>query len=341
MTYLDVKVRWVDLEMLPKLKSHYDLEQWTHITLFIRNQKVEIQPEQLDFSDDMFEHDIINNAFSIISQIIKPILKFEDFMHDFDISNRTVSEPSNSHLDYMLYVGKDNKNFRVFKRLAENNLDFKKKYYCLDWTVGDKILRRFNMVKYSGRDYVLYIRHHSRLKGINELFEDQAIEYSKLKFNYFELRKFYRMNKFDKYTQNNDEEISVLIDNLFFHGGAAVVYSYDSEDPHKYVEERHDEIEKKLKSIVFNETPNKKEKLFRLGFENDYKNLEGVEIFRKAVYHLPRSVNYLMVDVHNKMGNSLVQLYMNNNTLLRAGMVSIVYVGNAIRIFNNWQYITT
>jgi hypothetical protein len=296
--------------------------------LFIRNQKVEIQPKDFDLNDDLLEHKTINNAFTAISQMIKPILKFEDFMHDFDISNRTISDSSNFKLDYVIYVGGNNRNLKVFKRLAENNLDFQKFYSCLDWTIGDKLLKRFNMVKYSERDYILYVRHHSRLKGINELFEDQVVDYSKPKFNYFELRKFYRMNKFDKYAQNNDQEISVIVDNLFFHGGAAVVYAYDSEDPHKYVEERQDEIEKKLKSVVFNESPNKKERLFRLGFENDYKNLEGVEIFRKAAYHLPRSVNYLMVDVHNKMGNALVQLYLNNNTLLRAGMVSVVYVGN-------------
>lgn len=327
MRYVGLKLRYVDLEALPKLKGHYDLEKWTHIALFIRNQKVNIEPEHMEVGEDLYEYQTMQNAIVRISEIIKPILSLKDFLHRFDVNSKIIGNYRNSELDYVIYFGRENKNFRIYRRLAENNVDFRKFYYCFDSQIGNQIFRNYKKVKYSDMDYVVYIRHGSRLKGINNLFEDEFTEYSKGSFNYFEIRRFFKSNKYDKYIHNDGEEIVELVDNIFLHGGAVMVYAYDTEDPHRYAMDRQSEVEKKIKLMELPDSPERKAKLYKLGFENDYKNLERMEIFRRSVYHLPRSIRYMSLDIHNKMGNPLYQLYMNNGVMMMPGMLSIFYTG--------------
>ena len=228
----------------------------------------------------------------------------------------------------VLYLGGQNNNFQVFKRLAENNISFKNFYFCFDWKINDELLRLFKLKKYSGRDYVIYIRHNSRLLGINELFEEKYVTFSKENYNYFELKNFFRNNYLDKYIENNDEETAELVNNLYFYGDVALIFAYDGDDEHKYVENKTKKFNLKETHIPGNS--NRENRLLALGFENQPHLLSDILEFRKAVVKLPRNIRYLSVDIHNKLGNPLTQLFLQNGHMLHHGSVAMVHVGRIL-----------
>ena len=118
----------------------------------------------------------------------------------------------------------------------------------------------------------------------------------------------------------DETETNELINNIFFHGGAALVYAYEGSV-------QNETSNDKLKSKILPDEPHKKEKLYQLGFENDLRNLEGIQLFRKSIYPLPRSIRYLVVDIKNNMGSSINQLYMHNSVMMVPGMVTLFYTG--------------
>jgi hypothetical protein len=175
------------------------------------------------------------------------------------------------------------------------------------------------------------------LLGINELFEDKAVSFSKLKHNYFELRNFYRRNYYDKYIENNDKEAGEMVNNLYFHGGVVMIFAFDLNDEHKYVEGRVDPVHLKEKHIP--RGPNLKDKLLVLGHETNYHVVNEIINFRKAVYELPRDLRYIAVDIHNKLGNPLVQMLLQNGHMLQHGSAAIMYVGKTSYLRNNPKFI--
>ena len=323
MKFLGVHLRLVDLNKLRELKTHYDLEHNSQLFLFIRNQKLE--PSGLDLFSEDFKTQIISWVVASVNGIAKRILDREHFLQTYDVISRIKGDFRESKNDLAIYLGEQNDNFRVFKRLAESNISFEGFHYCFDWKIGDQLMRVFGLTKYADRDYVIYIRHGSRLLGINELFEDKFASYSKQRYDYFELRSFFRGNLYDKYVENDDKEAGELVNNLYFQGGAAVVFAYDLEDEHKYVEGRIDKVH--LKEHHIPRESDLEQKLLKLGHQNNPRTLDDIVEFRLAVRQLPRNVRYIAMDIHNKLGNPLIQMLLQNGHMMNHGAVAVIHVG--------------
>ena len=321
LNFLDVNVRLVNLEELAELKSHYDLESSSQVFLFIRNQKLE--SPTFNFFSSALESEIMDWVTDSVNGLAKKIVREEDFLQILEVESRISGRFDDRSHDFLIYLGDQNKNFQVFKRLAESNVTFKGFYFCFDWKIGNKILRKFKLTKNSDRDYLVYLRHPSRLLGINQLFEERAAIFNRETFDYFDVRTFFRSNFYDKYVENDDQETGELVNNLYFHGGVAVVFAFDWDDEHKYLEGGKPFLHLKERHMI---NANHEEVLLRLGHEDQPRVLDDVIEFRKAVKHLPRNVRYLAVDVHNKLGNPLVQLFLRNGTMLQHGSVAIVHV---------------
>lgn len=223
--YLNTLVRLVDLGKIDNLQKHYDFEDPSQIQLYTRNRF--IRHPVPNFASSTIIEDLIQWAADNISAIDKAIVKYDDFIARFNVISRIRGAYDDTSNDFVIYLGSHNGNYKIFRRLAENNIKFKLFYHCFDWAIGDRLMRRWEQVKLSGRDYVLYVRHDARLKGINELFEQKTSSYQPEEFDYFDLRQFFRNHFYDKYVENDAKELGDVVNNLYWQGGAALVFGYD------------------------------------------------------------------------------------------------------------------
>lgn len=334
---MDTKIRLVDLGMIDKLQDHYEFENPSQVQLYTRNRF--ITHKAPNFESSTIVQDLIQWTADRISEIDKPIVKYENFISLFNVVSRIRGSYDDPSHDFVIYLGQKNGNYKVFRRLAENNIKFKRFYHSFDWTVGDKLLKRLNMTKYINRDYVVYIRHDSRLKGINELFESKAVSYHVEEFDYFDLRHFFKSNFYDKYVENDAKEIGDLVNNLYWFNGGALVIGYDLGDELAYHQEYQKQQQaqegnknKKKQNIkemkVRQHTPDKEKELLIMGIPNRGISIPFLKEFREAVLFLPRSLRYIAMDIHNKYENPLVQLFISNNVMMKPGQVYLFYVGN-------------